>query len=384
MPDPQPQLVSTDPHWGASSATPEASESALSRFASGAWKNLNPMGLVRAALHPGDAAKALIDAQTEQLDKAKAMYDQGRYSEAIGHLAGGVLPIVGPAAANAGERIGSGDIAGGLGEATGLLASVEAPRAVGAVTKAVVPPAAAALGSVKGIAPDVVGLVSPRGAHVLRIAQKLAERTKAGQPIGTLADLIEADPRLADMRAVRDAGAGEMTPLEVTQALKPPPTAAAAPPETPIAAPPPATPAVPSAPAAPSAPPNAAQALLDRGVGVTDAERQAMDRLIQQGVSPEDAQRALAHYKANPPAPTPPAAASPPPPAPASTSPETSPAALAAAKREVERMMANGKTYRQALNLVQKQLEMASRLGATSEDAMLRAVRRRVETGRWE
>lgn len=120
----------------------DSEESAVSRFVAGAAKNLNPIGLVSAAVHPIDTAKALITAQTEQLAKAKKMYAEGRYSEAIGHLGAGVLPLVGPPAANAGERIGSGDVAGGLGEAAGLIASVEAPRVISATGKAVGPVAA--------------------------------------------------------------------------------------------------------------------------------------------------------------------------------------------------------------------------------------------------
>lgn len=38
----------------------------------------------------------------------------------VGHTVAGLTPLVGPAAAHAGERISEGDVAGGLGEATGL------------------------------------------------------------------------------------------------------------------------------------------------------------------------------------------------------------------------------------------------------------------------
>src|SRR4249920_2474259 len=88
----------------------------VARFVAGAWSNLNPMGLVHAAMDPKAAVKGLLDAHAAQLDKAKAAYSDGRYSEAAGHLAAAALPLIGPAAAHAGERIGEGDIAGGLGE----------------------------------------------------------------------------------------------------------------------------------------------------------------------------------------------------------------------------------------------------------------------------
>jgi hypothetical protein len=79
--------------------------------------------------------KNLIGAQGQQLSKAVGSARQGRISEAIGHGAAGLLPLVGPAAANAGERIGSGDIAGGLGEAAAVLAPFAAPTALGAVAR---------------------------------------------------------------------------------------------------------------------------------------------------------------------------------------------------------------------------------------------------------
>lgn len=60
-------------------------------------------------------------AQMDQFRKAKDAYDQGRYSEAAGHTLAGALPLVGPAAAQAGETIGEGKVAEGLGAGTALL-----------------------------------------------------------------------------------------------------------------------------------------------------------------------------------------------------------------------------------------------------------------------
>ncbi len=114
--------------------------SAAERFASGAWKILNPMGLVNAAMHPIDTAKAMVGAQIEQGQKALELAKEGRYTEAAGHGAAALLPMVGPAAANAGERIASGDVAGGLGEGAALLAPAAASAGrvpIGKATSAV-------------------------------------------------------------------------------------------------------------------------------------------------------------------------------------------------------------------------------------------------------
>jgi hypothetical protein len=45
-----------------------------------------------------DLVKGAVGAQAEQFSKAKQAYGQGRLSEAVGHAAAGVLPVVGPIA----------------------------------------------------------------------------------------------------------------------------------------------------------------------------------------------------------------------------------------------------------------------------------------------
>jgi len=104
----------------------EAKGSAPGRFVSNAWEMVNPVNLVKGAYEavtsPIDTGKAILASQGEQFDKAVDAYRKGRYSEMVGHGAASMLPIVGPAAAQAGEQIGSGDVAGGLGKATGILA----------------------------------------------------------------------------------------------------------------------------------------------------------------------------------------------------------------------------------------------------------------------
>lgn len=118
--------------------TPKASQpegSAVGRFLSNLGESLNPLTLIsgaaQAIAHPIDTATALVGSQVDEIKKAKALYDEGRYEEAAGHAAAGILPVIGPAAARSGEQIAGGDIAGGLGSATGLLAPVAGGRAAG-------------------------------------------------------------------------------------------------------------------------------------------------------------------------------------------------------------------------------------------------------------
>lgn len=108
--------------------------SAVGRFASGLGEMLNPLtmaeGLYNTVRHPIDTGKAIIGQQGEQFKKAKAAEAEGRTSEMVGHSIAAAIPILGPMAAAAGEQIGSGDIAGGMGKATGILAPVVAGGAL--------------------------------------------------------------------------------------------------------------------------------------------------------------------------------------------------------------------------------------------------------------
>ena len=139
----------------------EQPQPAGGRFLEGAWRNLNPIPMVKGLIDSSQAAQenvknaksmreqaaaaiqanpivqlggmvaGMLRENAAQLPKAYNDLKQGRYSEAAGHTAAGLLPAIGPAAAHAGERIGAGDVAGGLGEATGLLL----PSAVSAAPK---------------------------------------------------------------------------------------------------------------------------------------------------------------------------------------------------------------------------------------------------------
>jgi hypothetical protein len=134
-------------------------QSGASRFVSGAVSAVNPMPLVSQladvvkdpvgqafGLKPGlQNLKSALHAQLDQAitaaQTAKKALDgegdagtwQGKLmaaSEALGHGVAAVVPVFGPAAAHAGERIAEGDTAGGLGEGAGLVGSVVAPRVI--------------------------------------------------------------------------------------------------------------------------------------------------------------------------------------------------------------------------------------------------------------
>jgi hypothetical protein len=117
----------------------------LRRFVGNAAQVLNPVnivsGLTQAVTHPIDTGAAILRSHGEQFDKAKTAFGEGRYSEAAGHGAAGILPVLGPMAADVGEQIASGDVAGGLGAGAGLIGGAAlagpAARVAGAAARPV-------------------------------------------------------------------------------------------------------------------------------------------------------------------------------------------------------------------------------------------------------
>ena len=101
------------------------------RFVSALGNEMNPFPGIGAALSdPARTAKALWDRQGTQFTKAKADFSDTSQSplmralSAAGHAAAGLIPLVGPEAADIGDQIGSGDIPGGLGRAVGLVGTM--------------------------------------------------------------------------------------------------------------------------------------------------------------------------------------------------------------------------------------------------------------------
>lgn len=113
----------------------------VGRFFGGAAEVLNPLNVVKAGanlvIHPINTLGQMAGAQLEQGKQAIAKAQEpGLLSkvEAAGHGLAAITPIVGPMAAKAGEAIAAGDVAGGLGQTTGLLAPFAAGEALRART----------------------------------------------------------------------------------------------------------------------------------------------------------------------------------------------------------------------------------------------------------
>ena len=109
------------------------SGSSLRRFLTNAGSMLNPIPIVQAGLGAvgdlvtGNFDGRLVQAQVDEWNKAK---NAPTVSETLGHGLAAVTPLVGPVAARTGEQIASGDVAGGLGATTGLVAPFAASAAL--------------------------------------------------------------------------------------------------------------------------------------------------------------------------------------------------------------------------------------------------------------
>jgi len=180
---------------------------ALERLASNAWAQVNPVtivsGLAQAALSPIETVKNIAGASVAEGAKAREAFGQGRYFEAAGHAAG-MLPLIGPAAVAAGEQIGQGDIAGGIGTGLGLIGGTLAPGAVAklparlqqvpivpSLARAAADPVgeAVAWGLRQGIRVDPA---TATGNPALRFLQRQSERSFGGSQIGSQARTAQA------------------------------------------------------------------------------------------------------------------------------------------------------------------------------------------------
>lgn len=177
--------------------------SAAYRFASNLASTLDPRPLIEMARSPIESAKGLVQAQTGQFSKAGERFQQGRYSEALGHGMAGMLPLIGPAAAGIGEQIGSGDVAGGLGAVTGAALPLGAVKAAGkaapALRKAAKKQYSQALRPTKEVFKRKTERVVPqllerREAAKSRQALQAKAQQRAGEALDRLKELEDAIP----------------------------------------------------------------------------------------------------------------------------------------------------------------------------------------------
>jgi len=88
---------------------------------SGQFRGKNPLQAV------GQVGNSMLEAQADQLTKARDAWGQGNYTDALRYGMGYLIPMLGPGVNHAGDLIAQGRVAEGLGETAGLGLSVMAP-----------------------------------------------------------------------------------------------------------------------------------------------------------------------------------------------------------------------------------------------------------------
>ena len=88
---------------------------------SGQFRGKNPLQAV------GQMGNSMLEAQGDQLTKARDAWGQGNYTDALRYGMGYLIPMLGPGINHAGDLIAQGKVAEGLGETAGLGLSVMAP-----------------------------------------------------------------------------------------------------------------------------------------------------------------------------------------------------------------------------------------------------------------
>lgn len=131
-------------------------------------KLANAQGPIEQAKAAYGVGKGIVEAQVDQGKKAYESYKQGDLIEGAGHALAAGVPLVGPAAAEAGEEIAEGNIGYGLGKATGLVGQVLVPSGAGRAAEGV-----AAAAPVK-IAAAEAKYASTFGKKNAALAEKLA------------------------------------------------------------------------------------------------------------------------------------------------------------------------------------------------------------------
>jgi hypothetical protein len=166
-----------------------------------------------------------VKSQLDQFRKAKSAYDEGRYSEAFGHTVAGALPLVGPAAAQAGETIGSGQYAKGAGQAAGLLAPFGLDYAKSLIKAPVRAPLTAEQAAIELADQESIPLTAGQraGSQVLKNVEGLIQNAPGGAGYAKAA-------REAQTEALANTGnkiAGEVNPQGSTTMPAPGPSVTA-------------------------------------------------------------------------------------------------------------------------------------------------------------
>jgi hypothetical protein len=188
------------------------------------WDGVKQMGKLAGASGPIQQGGAFLDvlknaagSANDQRKKAMESLRGGNLIEGGGHALAAAIPILGPAAAQAGEKIADGQIMEGLGEGAGLVLGALTPRVAGNKTAAVARNTATALdaNAVKQYTKALGGTKYEKATQ--EVAQGLIDRrVKTSNPRRDLAAKANANASAVDV----DGIAAQQPPMDVDAAIQ--------------------------------------------------------------------------------------------------------------------------------------------------------------------
>jgi hypothetical protein len=153
-------------------------------FASSLWGQVNPVNLVKGAAqltaHPITSYEQDAAQRAAILDKAKQSLSQKNYGAAAAQGLYGVVPFLGPQMEKAGEQIGGGEAAKGLGSSVGMglvLSSPEILKGAGDLTKVATKGAARELFGVTD--KDIQPIIEKSQSDVAKVEASHAEKVES-------------------------------------------------------------------------------------------------------------------------------------------------------------------------------------------------------------
>jgi hypothetical protein len=156
---------------------------ALKSFGSSVYGGVKGLAdIILATQDPNKAyelATGIYNAHADQALKSMNSFKQGNVSEGIGHGLAAAIPMVGPAAAHAGEEIGKGNIYGGLGETTALIA----PNILSPLISKVIPKSKISSGLENSAKGNMVSTLLPGSKNQVPLAETTAEGLVNRKPI---------------------------------------------------------------------------------------------------------------------------------------------------------------------------------------------------------
>lgn len=162
-----------------------------------------PVDLLKSIYQRGniETLKGIGQVQADQFTKAKDAFSRGNYADAGRYTLGWLIPLIGPAANAAGDKLREGKYAEGAGETLGLATQIALPEAVGRVAALNTGPlvksrlnpteqAAVAFGDREGIPVD---MATRTGNKVIRNTQGLVQNQIGGAAPAQAARAAQAE-----------------------------------------------------------------------------------------------------------------------------------------------------------------------------------------------